>query len=96
MLTKSKSVLALSVLGTIVLASATPSAARQVHHRAQTDGIAAPWYGYQAERGPFAFDPTYRNAPRAAARAYGYDSRPATTAPGMSWDPYGLRWDGGN
>ena len=50
---------------------------------------------------------TTANNPRARApgwnayNSYGiapgaYDSRRTTSRPSQSWDPYGLRWDGGN
>ena len=89
---KSQFMLALGVLSAVLLASANPGLAKTAHHRTHaTDGVQAP-YGARAEqRAPFAYAPGYQ-----APAGYGYDSPRATSRPDATWDPYGLRWDGGN
>jgi len=82
--------LALGVLSTVLLATANPSLAKTNHHRTHA-GVHTP-YSARAEQGPFAAAPGYRVAP---TFGNGYDA-PAAVRPSVTWDPYGLRWDGGN
>jgi hypothetical protein len=78
-----KTIAVLGVVSTIFAASATPTLARTVHHRADSAYAAAPFLmqepnGFRHNRG------WGRQAPRATVR------------PSVSWDRYGMRWDGGS
>ena len=79
-----KTIAVLGVVSTIFAASATPTLARTVHHRANSAYAAAPFLlmhkssGFRHDRG------WGRQAPRAPIR------------PNVSWDRYGMRWDGGS
>jgi len=91
MLTKSKNLIALGVLSAALLATANPSLAGQVHHRAHAAyGVHTPSH---PARGAYALDPAYQVG---SPNEDGYDAPRATSRPSVTWDPYALRWDGGN
>jgi hypothetical protein len=79
----------LGVLGVIAVTSATPTLARNKHYpRAYRTDIAVPAYRVCGA------DP-FMQERCADQLGFGYNAPRSTTRPMMSWDPYGLRWDGG-
>jgi hypothetical protein len=93
MLIKSKPLIALGILGTVLLATASPSLAKQAHHHRTraTETVQAPWQNGDTVRSPFALAPTYRSAPNLDDRSH--YSIPRNGDPLETWDEYGQRWD---
>ena len=94
MSTMTKSMIGLAFAGAILVGNASPSLARDVHARAPAPdfGFVAPGYGRGNERGAYAQVPRgYGNGRTFQGNGY---VPPAAVRPGLSWDPYGLRWDG--
>ncbi len=94
MSTMTKSMIGLAFATAILVGNASPSLARDVHARAPAPefGYGAPWYGPGNAPGAYAQVPRgYRNGRTFDGNRY---VPPAAVRPGLSWDPYGLRWDG--
>ena len=89
-----KALVALGFASAIFLGNSAPSLARNVHARAPVTeyGADVPWYGNRdASRGAYARVPFgYRNGQGFEGQSY----IPPAIRPGVTWDPYGLRWDG--
>src|SRR5262245_24320756 len=88
----------LGIVGALVATSATPTLARTKHYRGPMGAYAAaPYAGpYGPAFRAYAADP-FMQEPRGfrMGRGWGSQSPRYTTRPSQSWDPYGMRWDGG-
>jgi hypothetical protein len=85
-----KTMVALGFAGAVMAASATPTLARD-QFRGPFAAATAP-LGYHAyARDPFMGEPRGQRL----GRGWGSLAPRATSRPGESWDPYGMRWDGG-
>jgi hypothetical protein len=89
MLAMRKSLIVLGSAGAMLLGNPIPGMAQGLYVQtpAIEFGVGGPWYGYRHDRGAFAYAPRYRME-RGWANPY--------ERPGMTWDSYGQRWDGGN
>jgi hypothetical protein len=86
MVTAKRSMIVLGVLGAMCVSSPSPSLAAGTHVKAAKSGAVVhrpPYRGYESSA--YALSPGYAYyGPNVYQRA------------GLSWDPYGVRWDGGN
>jgi hypothetical protein len=94
MMAATKSIIALGFASAMFLSNPSPTLAGSVHARAQAPEIGASAQRHHRSR----YDNAYGSYGRAIPPVSGY--RPGEFVPpdrvGQSWDPYGLRWDGGS
>ena len=96
MRTITTAVVALGLAGAAALTVPSPSLAQGFYFSVPgvEFGVGRPWYRdryYGAYGGAYAYQPNY------SRRYYGPRGRHwDPMRPAMTWDPYGLRWDGGD